>query len=220
MLERYGDVNSRAFNAYMFYELLLRHLKAPKKLKPNDVELKFKKPHTAATRYLNLYAASDATDAEGKDPAKVHMILKRSFMWDSSKVPGCQSCYVFKTGNFDHRGRTGAVALRNFMFRKYPCPFMNCTCKRSHIVVRGALALPLPCVNENDILGPDPWSYKKVAIKKKSADARLPVNEVADEAEEEEEGAGNEAAALFTQEMEAYLTDLLSVENFILPLLD
>jgi hypothetical protein len=217
MLERYGDVNSRAFNAFMFYELLLRHLKAPKKLKPYDVESKFKKPHTAATRYLNLYAACDAKDAEDKDPAKIHMILKRSFMWDGSKVPGCQSCYTFRTGNFDHRGRTGAINLRNFMFRKYPCPFRNCVCMHSHIVVRAVMALPLPCINENNILAPDPWSIKEVTIRKKPADARPP--EAADEGVEEQ-GGRNEAMELFTQEMVAYLTDLLSEANFVLPPFD
>jgi hypothetical protein len=80
MLERYGDVEARAYTAYMFYEVLLKHLKTPNKLKDQNIMTKLKKPHTATTRYINLYAASDVTDAEDKDVAKVNMILDRSVM--------------------------------------------------------------------------------------------------------------------------------------------
>jgi hypothetical protein len=58
------------------------------------------KPHTAATRYLTLYAASDVSDAAIRDPNTVQMVLRREFMWDAFQLNGCQSCYHFQTGSF------------------------------------------------------------------------------------------------------------------------
>ena len=216
MLERYGDVDSRAFTAFMFFEVLLRHLKTPKTLKNSSAESKFKKPHTAATRYLNLYAASDIEDAQGKDPALVSMILNRSLMWDASKVPGCQSCYAFKTGKFDYRARNGVVSLKNFIFRKYPCPFGHCACMRSHIDIVMDNAMPMPCCDDDNMLLPDPWSFKTASIKKKPAvGARADRgDDVAIEGDEEDEGA-----ELLSQELEAHLRDVLSEANFIMPVL-
>jgi hypothetical protein len=66
-LERFGDIDSRAYTAYMFFNILLKHMKAPTKIKDGDIEEKFKKPHTAATRYITLYVASGKKDAEDKD---------------------------------------------------------------------------------------------------------------------------------------------------------
>ena len=217
MLERYGDVDSRAYTAFMFFEVLLKHLKAPKIGKDHDNELKFKKPHTAATRYLNLYAAADTTDAQGKDPAKVNMILNRSLMWDASKVPGCQSCYTFKTGAYEHRTRIGAVLPRNLIYRNYPCPFRHCACMRSHIDVQAAG--PLPCVNDDNILAPDPWNLTNITIKKKTV---LAGN---DDAADRGDGAALErgdeldegVVMVFSQELEEHLRDVLSEAKFIPP---
>jgi hypothetical protein len=153
MLERYGDMSARAYTAFMFFNVLLEHLKAPSRNLIDDHEKKWQKPHTAATRYLTLYAAGDAVEAALRDRAKVNVVLDRSFMWDSPRVPGCQSKYCFQNGNFNSRRVDGAVISRNFMMTAYPCPSPNCYCARSHLAERPDFENLPPCHNEV-LMGP------------------------------------------------------------------
>ena len=214
MLERYGDVEARAYTAFMFYEVLLKHLKIPHKLKDQDIEAKMRKPHTAATRYINLYAASDANDADDKDHEKVNMILDRTLMWDASKVPGCQSCYSFKTGNFNYIAANGTIISRNFSYRRYPCPFITCACARTHI--DGPVAPEFPPCQCETILEPDPPKFKQLSIRKKSV---LVANDGVGDIRAEEEAIvpQNEAELLFSEELKNYLKNMFCEANFKAP---
>lgn len=131
---REKDGLSRAYTAFMFYGVLLEHLKKPVRVIGN--ESKWDKPYATATRYITLYAAGSADDAIGKDPAKINMILDRSMMWDARPVNGCQSAFTFYNGNFNARCATNRLIVYNMMLQRYPCPSTLCPCATSHVVDR------------------------------------------------------------------------------------
>jgi hypothetical protein len=131
----------------MFFEVLLRHLKSPTKYLGGRPEDKWKKPHTAATRYINLYAASSMADTHGKDPSKINMVLDRRLMWNSPKVPGCQSAYCFRFGNFNTRADDETINVSNLMVTPYPCPSQRCACASSHLTQHTEFGELPPCEN-------------------------------------------------------------------------
>ena len=219
MLEKYGDVDARAYTAYMFLNVLLDNLKKPSRYTSDLLEDKWKKPHTAATRYINLYAASSAADTVGRDPAKVNMVLDRSLMWGARKVPGCQSAYCFKTGNFNMRNADGSTKVRNMMVTPYPCPSQSCACATSHIVHRPEFA-ELPLCENVLLMGREHRAFWNVTLQKRpTGEAVENIEAIALPAVDEEAVAADEEPGNIDvlDRVVSYLENMFSEANFIAP---
>jgi hypothetical protein len=142
------------------------------------------------------------------------MILDRDLMWDAPKVYGCQSHYNFKTGTFRSRAMNKSIALSNFAYRIYPCPFRGCYCARSHLHAQMG-------DNSGILVEPVDRKYIQLSIKQRKGEAV--VQEEAEEGKEEEgrEDPENvlESDEAFILKIETYLRQSISDTNFIPPFL-
>lgn len=122
-LERCG-LGESASTAYGFFKNTKDAMPTPK-TSYNTTEEKLNKPMFGATRYIWIYASSDADDAmQVRDQDRDNLIvLDRRNEWDSTRIKtGVQSNY-----EFCNTQEIGRVVPFNLLVRQFPCPCQACT---------------------------------------------------------------------------------------------